>query len=422
MSPKARPIDSRERKLRRIQKSYVGGFTLHGLSKVVSGTKQEKLLWGVFLLTALSFTGYMFYTYCNKYTSYEYRTEIRIEEIDQLQLPSITLCMDYNHRLHKSLEQFANDSSRHKPLMNLKPPEVQIKHQKYEHLNYHEPGIYCVKVNEHGNRSEDTNINGTFESFNIYYKDVNQFKNPFAMRLVALVQDPKERRSLKAEFLSTQYRLATANKIQGGYLPLGQYRLLIEKIEIHRLPPPYTSNCRAENVAENVFSSDYSQASCVENCHFNSMLSQCGAVIDAWVPYVDPSKKPNSTHVDPHETRKCIDRTWLSHECDCPKACEEVDYIATWEKIKYWKYPRWSIEVRYKTHRVSKISELPLYNLPELLAELGGILGLLAGMSVLTIIELACFFFITIAIYMKRSKDTFVNEFERMNKKTTTRP
>ena len=59
----------------------------------------------------------------------------------------------------------------------------------------------------------------------------------------------------------------------------------------------------------------------------------------------------------------------------------------------------WQIYVRFKNHRVTHIQEIPAYTIPELLAELGGILGLLTGMSVLTIVELLACLGITVAMY-----------------------
>ena len=72
--------------------NYKESFTCHGLSRIYTGKKWEKILWFVLLTACLSFIGYLVHDLVNAYTQYNVRTEVRVDDADQVPLPTITAC------------------------------------------------------------------------------------------------------------------------------------------------------------------------------------------------------------------------------------------------------------------------------------------------------------------------------------------
>ena len=58
-----------------VRKSYVEGFTIHGMSKIFTGHPVERVFWFVCLMTVLSFIGFM----CQYYLKIYQEKDIRIE-------------------------------------------------------------------------------------------------------------------------------------------------------------------------------------------------------------------------------------------------------------------------------------------------------------------------------------------------------
>ena len=144
----------------------------------------------------------------------------------------------------------------------------------------------------------------------------------------------------------------------------------------------------------------------MEACYFHNMLNKCGEVVLKWKPFVTKESKQKRLNLSASDIEKCVRKnspmSLKNLICDCPEPCDEVKYDVNWFKRGKAKHPwQWQISMMYKSHRVTYITEIPKYSIPELLAELGGILGLLTGMSVLTVVELPICFVITIMMYLK---------------------
>ena len=67
----------------------------------------------------------------------------------------------------------------------------------------------------------------------------------------------------------------------------------------------------------------------------------------------------------------------------------------------------WDFYLTYKQRRVTHITEKPLLNIHEALANLGGIKSLLVGTSVLSIVEVIVFVGVVIANSIRQLKNIF---------------
>ena len=75
-----------------VSRTYMEGFTIHGLSKVFLGRLWERLFWGLVLLAVLCFLGFKVNGFYSKYKRNEFRTETReVNEFNRT-WPNIKVC------------------------------------------------------------------------------------------------------------------------------------------------------------------------------------------------------------------------------------------------------------------------------------------------------------------------------------------
>ena len=75
-----------------VARSYIEGFTIHGLSKVFTGRPLERLFWFFVLVAVLGFVGFKVYGSHQQYSSNQFRTEIREVDADNFTFPEIVFC------------------------------------------------------------------------------------------------------------------------------------------------------------------------------------------------------------------------------------------------------------------------------------------------------------------------------------------
>ena len=72
--------------------SIAESFTIHGMSRIVSGSKKQKIFWILVLGTALGVVGFASHRFVENYLDFDIRTEIRIYDQEKIPLPDIAIC------------------------------------------------------------------------------------------------------------------------------------------------------------------------------------------------------------------------------------------------------------------------------------------------------------------------------------------
>ena len=72
---------------------YAETFTIHGLAKILTGNKTERLFWTVFEILAISLGIFMTYRYVTKYFRYEVSHNFSRIKTDKPFYPSVTFCL-----------------------------------------------------------------------------------------------------------------------------------------------------------------------------------------------------------------------------------------------------------------------------------------------------------------------------------------
>ena len=176
------------------------------------------------------------------------------------------------------------------------------------------------------------------------------------------------------------------------YYP-GEYKVELQKKIYNRLPSPYPSNCTYGHGVENFFAKRYSEEACLQSCQLRKMYLKCGAVFDRWSKFVTPNLKRerrNNQSIGYGQTAQCIksvyedaNDTYLS--CNCPRACHE---IRTPMQISSRERHFYEIMFSYHPFEVEHVTEYPEYPLEQFIADFGGLVGLVAGMSVMSLLEI----------------------------------
>nr|XP_011751138.1 acid-sensing ion channel 5 [Macaca nemestrina] len=161
--------------------------------------------------------------------------------------------------------------------------------------------------------------------------------------------------------------------------------------------------------------SNYSTSGCLKECKAQHIKKQCGCV-----PFLLPG---NGIECDLQKYFNCVSPvldhielkelcTVGTHNSSCPVSCEETEYPATisyssfpsQKALKYLskklnqsrKYIRENlvkIEINYSDLNYKITQQQKAVSVPELLADLGGQLGLFCGASLITIIEIIEYLF-----------------------------
>ena len=270
--------------------------------------------------------------------------------------------------------------------------------------------------------------------------------------VAVFVHDPDD---LPVSFILLKYWDVYENVYRLG----GQYAIKIkEKTTIKRLKHPYRSYCSDGTLALNVFPGPYTRDKCKRTCIFNKMLNKCGGVPDIWRKYLrsEHESKLNLNRSQSLDIAGCMERIIREHplsDCYCPLPCEEVTYNFQIDQIfysynsyfdkrvgqmeKWFEYmyedcydnednfnhsdcfdspkagnlvptggnPDMYLDnmkflFTYESYYEKQITEIPAYPIEKFFSDIGGWLGLLVGMSALSLVELLAFGFFSLTSFI----------------------
>ncbi|XP_005401006.1 PREDICTED: acid-sensing ion channel 5 [Chinchilla lanigera] len=195
--------------------------------------------------------------------------------------------------------------------------------------------------------------------------------------------------------------------------PVGMHaRVTIRQLKTVHQEYPW-GECKPDIKLRNF--SSYSTFGCLKECKARHIEKQCGCL-----PFMLPG---NGVECELHKYYNCVSPvldhielkelcTMGTHNSSCPVSCEETEYPAS---ISYSTFPRQNalkhlskklnqsedyirqnlvnIEINYSDLNYKTTQQQKAVSVPELLADVGGQLGLFCGASVITIIEIIEYIF-----------------------------
>ena len=172
---------------------------------------------------------------------------------------------------------------------------------------------------------------------------------------------------------------------------------------INRLKTPFKSNCSIGENDLSVFPPPYTRQKCKDTIYFFKMLSLCDDVPDHWQQFVKPHHSRgwkysawNKTDLDVLE---CLHRQYRSMLWTrvkvpmdiCPLPCHEIITENVLKQKNRAAISISGIKVEIPSSRITAVHEIATYTSDDLLAEIGSWLGLLVGMSFLSLVEIVAF-------------------------------
>ena len=349
-------------------------FSIHALSRIVSGNLFDRLFWLTVLVLSLSIVLYATSNIIQEYLLYEIRTEIRVVEQHHIQLPDVIIC-DPRHYYGSGLacrngtSMFSGKPCNHTLNLNISV-SYRGKYMPDRLIRYVSQPDICVRINTTGL---------TFDLI----VELFQRKN-----------DPDPPTELDLFFVDQ----ATLNAGHGGEsalnrMPVAHYQIdVFERKVYRRLPKPYPSHCSDKGHVDLVFPGKYTMEKCEATYMFRRMLEKCGTVLDPWKPFLKPKYPRGSMkNMTNSEINQCLGAQFNDYgPLNCPLQCEEVTY-----NVKEFLYDRsqgnWQFFLRYSPRRMTVIHEVPNYPLIKVFSDIGGWLGFFVGMSLLSLVEVIVF-------------------------------
>lgn len=169
--------------------------------------------------------------------------------------------------------------------------------------------------------------------------------------------------------------------------------------------PPDIRECYFEREKELKYFRNYTQKNCEIECFMNLTMAECGCV-DLYQPFQsidDVCLSVNKTFLD-YCPNRVISDLQLSEEfsiernCSCLPMCNSLSYDVKYfvEYLSLNGSNETSITVRMNMDGIGLYRRYQQFSLSDVVSFVGGLLGLFAGISMLSIVEF--FYFFTIRI------------------------
>ena len=196
---------------------------------------------------------------------------------------------------------------------------------------------------------------------------------------------------------------------------LSRYSFTLEKTIYRQLPEPY-SECVEDNSSEalssSMLSGIYTHAKCVATCNIHEDLHKCGTIKNVQKMFMrDDEYKNQLRNSTIEDLEKCTGgRKESKRVKECRKNCRQPC-----QREKFHVHERFhsgvrsnmlAVDVSFTELMETVIVDQPIYDEQTLFANFGGTLGLMTGMSALSLIEMfvwvsLCALTLAIGVYQK---------------------
>ena len=397
---------------------YAGTLTIHGLSRIYTGNPAEKLIWSAFLLAAAFTTGIIVYGFITKYQKYEVYQSISTTPTIKPYYPQITFCLSAFHPKWQAILC--------RQIHTAKCTELPKKKtlNKTKSSNFWSNHIFMVKQILITNNSINFSINsidiisheetnGTCITWH-FKKTLHEtlFTYSFLMLELYVPKDLLPSNLPDVSVAISEQNTSGIHLRPQFYLKPGDfYHIKLSKTVTIRKPKPYKSQCTFKT-KQHYFSGLYNQQVCKTVNYDFELYERKGTTLE-FTRHLFPRALNNNRLNETQLERK--DTTITS--MNCPLACKETSFeisiletkstmktcIAAVERIQAGSLKcdsnrstrqtttllHSSLGLSYlHSESYTTIEEKELYQLSQLLAEVGGFLGLMVGASCLSILEI----------------------------------
>ncbi|KAL2781031.1 acid-sensing ion channel 5 [Daubentonia madagascariensis] len=381
--------------------------SFHGVHNIVRNrSKIRQVIWLVMVLGSVSLLLWQIYSRLVNYFTWPITTSIEVQYVEKMEFPAVTFC---------NLNRFQTDAvAKFGVIFFLWHVVSKVLHHQEISANSTESKEAIDFVASHQNFSIEEFIkNNGFYLNNSTLLDCDFFGMPCGLK--EEFTDNPALGFLDAGIIFVIHSPKKVPQFDGlGLLtPVGMHaRVTIRQVMTVHQEYPW-GECNPNIQLQNFGS--YSTSGCLKECKAQHIEKQCGCL-----PFLLPG---NGIECDLQKSYSCVSPildhielkelcTVGTHNSSCPVSCEETEYPAT---ISYSNFPS-KKALKYLSKKLNKSQEYIRENLvkieinysdlnykitqqqkavsvPELLADVGGQLGLFCGASIITIIEIIEYIF-----------------------------
>ena len=396
---KERMVENTQRgRTKALLDSYIDNLTIHGATKVFKGSVPERILWAIVTLSVLGFLFFSAKTLLTNFLSNGVINDIKDVNVEKMQLPSVTVCDFEGYTCH--IQEYENVTYR-KYCKNLTRAVSLVNAQcqvyssdwlncSHNFMRKSEDNLVCLTINQ--NQTIMQKEDGSERNFRVKLKTFSK-----RVRLFFHQQD-----ELPAPYLDRIKHIAE----------LGKYNVILMQKNIAHLAEPYPSKCIEEVVKKGPFS--YTKTLCKMQCYAEDLKKKCGSLNAYWLQVL-PSLMLNTNQTESKnktamETSECFKKFIGQPKppCQCRIPCHETRYSARIERIRDNREEAITLQIYFETREITMVTEVPSYDTTRFLADIGGLIGLLLGMSVLSVFEvLFCLVLFIVDWILSRKHNAF---------------
>ena len=397
---------SKEKLLDQKIRQYGESFTIHGLPRILTGSKTERIVWTVFVILAISLGGFMTYRYVTKYFKYEVNHNFSKVKTDKAFYPSVTFCLP---KIKERMEWLHLSDC------------VIPKRFLFDTVSN---GIFNIDfcnvggTNNCGNdsirwRNDLKGICFTLFPTKKYYQLTETALLAFYVaddlleikQISVTIHD----QNIDPLFLTPQLHI----------VPEQKYFVNLRKIVSKRLAHPFPSNCTNKTKDHN-FPGNYNRRTCLFVNRYLESYKKSNVMTSVGELYIQEKmiRDNNYTKKYPRETygrdyQMFTEIDWGSSVC--PLSCYDVVYESTYsfqsssysKKLlngttedetgnlcqtfhnNFTQFEYFHIELAFEHPELFELlEEKQAYTFENLCAELGGCLGLTIGISIISVVEM----------------------------------
>lgn len=422
---------TRKRFIRKKMKEYTDTFTVHGLSRVLTGTRYESIFWFFMLIGSMVLSLIVVQGLTKKYLKRHVYVQISSKMVTEKKFPSLTICEE-----RKLFHSYFEYCGLHPIINYVDSPNLTYPCNRQK--KWHKSATITETNVSWSNGLFTVLYCGTWGNLNCrssqYLRSSTQYNDAcvtwnydgnlpgiyghaeiiLAVKFDDNEEDQHHRENERLIVLPHDPRITEIDFTKQVVLERGKsLYMTLESTLIKRLPSPFPSKC--EDAAKNdIFPGDYSRRSCIESHHFISMHKKCGDTLDYARQFIpEHIKAKYSQNKSIKEIIECI--VDFSDDSDsisspvCPFPCEELELTTVnnfnklravdvqtavaWANNSMSSYSLYKIEFQYQRVDSQRIiEEMELYTLYQMACEVGGFISLVLGSSVLSFIEILSFF------------------------------
>ena len=385
-------------KLRRIRDRYKNSFTVHGVNHIIDGTVPEKVLWTIKLAIVLFVAVYLCWNFFVAFSNYEVDTNMKIVLKDPMKFPTIMICNNLVDilRIFESLNDCSSNTS-----------------GSYDTNICNEINRQCPTFYENDGPSDVVSCDKTLMGRCVALNANGTIMQTSRGKVMILMMTFNASMLPLVLFVSTNgvTPLVDVGKLK-FVTQFGYHHYSLEKTTYQRKGKPYSNphycieEGSEEALTKNIFTGPYTVLNCKHTCRAKEDLKVCGVVQNHYrAMWRNKEMLQNKLTKNFTKGKECFDsfhaRSDEYNECarHCHLPCTEERYHVQGDSIPSNMIDTADVtstmillRFEYKSLEETQIIEEASLDGKILLSSFGGTLGLMCGMSALSLIEVIYYF------------------------------